>query len=285
MQLYAFDLDKQLIHARQALRQVDYQCLECQQIVRLRGGPQRQRHFYHIEPTSFCRQHQKGPVHLQLQSYFFNQLPQGDCLLEHSFPFIGRIADVAWLSKKIVFEIQCSAISAEEVLARNADYRKLGWSVVWILHDERYNQFRLSAAEMALRHSTHYYSNMDHAGSGIIYDQFDLVDEGIRAGRLSRLPVDIQKAELFQSETQAYDLQLLNQRAKNWTFSFSGDLMNLFQESPDSIYLRQAKEKEKAFYANSGSGGFSYLLMKFWKKGIAAPYQIFFRFILEKICR
>ena len=286
MQLHALDLNEKLISAGRAVRQTNYICLECSQVLRLRRGPHRQPHFYHIDPNPFCRQHQKGPVHLQLQTYFLNQLAKGDCLLEHPFPSIGRIADVAWLSKKIVFEIQCSAISAEEVLARNADYRKMGWSVVWILHDERYNQIRLSAAEIVLCNSTHYFTNMDSAGSGIIYDQFGLVDEGLRKERLSPLPIDIKaEAGIIRGENPAYNLNLLNQRANNWSFSFSGDLMHLSRECPDSFYLRQAKEKESKFYANPRSGGIFHIAKKFWKKGISTPYQIFFRFILEKICR
>ena len=108
MQLYALDTKGELISAQQAVRQINYECLECQHTVRLRGGPHRRPHFYHVSPSIFCRQHQKGAIHLQLQSYFLHQLPIGDCHLECPFPSIGRIADVAWLSQKIVFEIQCS---------------------------------------------------------------------------------------------------------------------------------------------------------------------------------
>lgn len=286
MQLYALDFEGQLINARQALRQTDYQCLECQQIIRLRGGPQRQRHFYHLDPTPFCRQHQKGPIHLQLQSFFFQQLPFGDCQLECSFPSIRRIADVAWPSQKIIFEIQCSPISPQEVLARNQDYQKLGWNVIWILHDQRYNQTRLSSAELALRCSPHFYTNMNAVGSGMIYDQFQVCENGVRLKCLPPLPVNItDKLPVDSSKIQLSSLQLLKQRAQNWSLSFTGDLTSLFLNSPNCDYLSQALEIEKNFYPASNSFTWSHFPLKLWQRGIAHPYQVVFRYLLEKMCR
>lgn len=279
MQLYALDDNEQLRSARTASKHTDYYCLECRQVVRLRGGPYRQPHFYHLDPTPFCRQHQKGPIHLQLQSFFVNQLPPGDCALEYRFPSIDRIADVAWHSQKIVFEIQYSPISAEEVLARNRDYQKVGWTVVWILHDHRFNQVRLSAAEIALRSSTHYFSDMDRSGKGMIYDQFDIPAHGLRKARLSKLPVDC--SELRFQELAAWPLELLGQRASQWKVSFQGDLASLCLDSPTSNYLQEALAKEKEHAALSAAG----MRANFWRRWVVAPYQLIFRFFLERCCR
>lgn len=286
MQLYSFDVEGKLVNARQALRQTDYQCIECGQTVRLRGGPQRQPHFYHPDPTPFCRQHQKGAVHLQLQSYFFQQLPVGDCQLECSFPSIGRIADVAWHSQKMIFEIQCSPISAEEVLARNRDYQQMGWQVIWILHDHRYNQFRLSAAELALRSSPHFFTNMDQLGSGIIYDQFDVCDRGLRLKRLAPLPVDIRKPFPREAYTElSSTLNLVKERIVSWNLFFSGDLINFFMETSEGDYWDQALEMEKLFYPSLKPLRWHQIPIRLWQRGVAKPYQIFFRFILERMCR
>lgn len=281
MQLHALDHQGQVISARRAQRQKNYLCLECGQNVRLRGGPRRQPHFYHVEPILFCRQHQKGAVHLQLQTYFFNQLPPGDCRLEFPFPAIGRIADVAWFSQKIVFEIQCSPISADEAVARNADYQKEGWSVVWIFHDQRYNQVRLSAVESALHSAPHFFTNMDASGSGIIYDQFDLCVRGLRLGRLPPLPIDFKRGiSPAPFGRKSFTLNLLEHRAKQWPYSFSGDLMSLFLNGDSSTYLSQAKAKEKEFAPKRTA-----LFFKAWRCAIARPYQILFRFLLERMCR
>lgn len=286
MQLYAFDSDGQLVNARHALKHTNYFCLECHQILRMRGGPQRRSHFYHIEPTPFCRQHQKGPIHLQLQSYFLQQLPAGDCRLELPFPSIQRIADVAWISQKMIFEIQYSPISSEEILARNRDYQQLGWTVVWILHDHRYNQIRLSAAEIALRSSPHFFSNMDSSGSGIIYDQFDICEKGMRLKRLPPLPIHIkeQPRNTFP-KAHSFPLVILNHRAESWKLSLIGDLLSLFLDDPSSDYLQQAREMENQFYSALKPFKWSRLPIYLWQRGISSPYQIFFRFLLERMCR
>lgn len=286
MQLYAFDINGELIHARQALRKTDYQCIECLQVVRLRGGPHRQSHFFHIEPVLFCRQHQKGPVHLQLQSYFLQQLPKGDCQLECAFPSIGRIADVVWFSQKVIFEIQCSPISAEEVLARNRDYQQLGWQVVWILHDQRYNQTRLSAAELALRSSPHFFTNINESGVGMIYDQFDIWEKGLRLGRLSPLPIDIrEKQPLDSMQKQSFPLTLLQQRMSTWPLSFTGDLISSFVKDPDAPYWQEAIKMEELLLASRAPLKWHHIPVKIWQWGIARPYQILFRFFLERMCR
>ncbi len=285
MQLYALNSEGQLISARQALRHINYFCLECQQVIRLRGGPQRRSHFYHVEPIPLCRQHQKGPVHLHLQSYFFQQLPAGDCHLEMPFPSIGRIADVAWLSQQIVFEIQCSPISAEEVIERNRDYQAAGWKVVWILHDERYNQVRLSAAEMALHSTPHFFSNMNSLGIGTVYDQFEICDKGVRHRRLPPLPIDVGQLRFYQSKSSLYPLVVLSQRASQWKFFFEGDLTSLFVQEFSSSYLQQAKDIEKQFYPSLQPFNWSLLPLYLWRKGITTPYQTLFRFLLERMCR
>lgn len=289
MPLHAFDFNGEVINARRADKHGDYYCLECRQNVRLRGGPQRQPHFFHWEPSHFCRQHQKGPVHLEIQSYFLRQLPIGDAQIELHFPSIKRIADVAWLSKRIIFEIQCSPISADEVLSRNRDYQQLGWSVIWILHDRRYNQFRLSGAEIALRSSPTFFTNMDRFGSGMIYDQFDIFAKGVRFSRLPPLPISLRGEHLFapsnRGDIKSFPLSLLLHRSENWKLSLSGDLMSLFFKTPLSSYLQQAAEKEKKFYSSRDAISWRDYLEKCWRRGVVRPYQIFFRFILERMCR
>jgi competence protein CoiA len=288
MLLFALDSNNQSIDARYASKQKNYFCLECQQIVRMRGGPHRRCHFYHLEPTIFCRQHQKGLIHLQLQSYFLQHLTENDCRLEFHFPSIQRIADVAWLSKKLIFEIQCSPISAEEVLARNRAYAQEGWSVVWILHDQRYNQKRLTAAEIALRSSTYFYTNMNQVGAGFIYDQFDICHKGIRQNRLPPLSIDFKEpfaCEAFRNHA-SFPLEFLANRAKNWKYFFHGDLLHLFINSPLANYLQEAIEKEKRFLLlNNTSFSWNHLPTQIWQRGFAIPYQLLFRYILEKVCR
>ncbi|WP_068470766.1 competence protein CoiA [Candidatus Protochlamydia phocaeensis] len=288
MQLYALDQTKKLISAQRANRQQDYYCIECQSCVRLRAGLQRKRHFYHVQPTRSCRLHQKGPIHLQLQLHLYDLLPPQDCRLEYRLPEIGRIADVAWLSKKIVFEIQYSFITSEEVERRNQDYRKAGWQVVWILHDHLYNQVRLTAAEQALRTCPHYFTNMDREGKGCIYDQFDLVNKGLRKQRMKPLPVDLTQPQEFEKSSDSNKrLRLVFQRACQWPFFFSGDLSCLQRQKETSFYLQAAHMKEDQFYGDEAlqAKKRAYQRMKSFIKHLFYPYRLLFHLWLEKACR
>ncbi len=277
MSLVAFDSNSQLTEAKWAKKQRNYYCVECKDVVRVRGGPYRQCHFYHVHPTH-CRQNQKGIVHYRLQWYFLDSLPTEDCKIEHPFPSVGRIADVAWFSKKIVFEIQYSPISAEEVFSRNRDYRQEGWEIVWILHDRRYNQFRLTAAEMALRSSSYYYTNMDEKGKGCIYDQFDVWKSGFRYGKMSSLPIDIN--EPFVIPGQRFSLAFLQERANKWKMAFSGDLSHIYLNRQKEIYLLEAGRLERKFLSQDKKNRFFR-----WKPWVRNLYQTFFRSILERIAR
>src|SRR5262249_33589089 len=127
-------------------------------------------HFYHTDSKRTCRLKGKTEKHLQTQKWLQNSLPHGESSLEYPFPSIGRIADVAWHPKKIVFEVQCSPITPHEVEARNRDYASIGYQVIWILHDVRYKQRWESAAEVFLRDHPHYYTNIDENGEGCVYD-------------------------------------------------------------------------------------------------------------------
>lgn len=270
MQLHALDQQGKLIHATQAHKKQDYTCLECGSLVRTRSGLHRQAHYFHVLPNRDCKQHEKGMIHIQLQQFLLNLLPEGDCQLECRMPEINRIADVAWFSKRIVFEIQYSPISERELSQRNRDYAQAGWNVVWILHDHSFNQQRLSAAEDALRHWPHYYTNMDEEGQGMIYDQFDQIKHGFRFHKMAPLPVNLLGySEMDKSKKQ------LNERAQHWPHYFEGDLTWLSWHKPDSSYLKHAQERNEIGAKPQ---------TKTWYHYIANGYRFVFQMILERIC-
>jgi competence protein CoiA len=285
MQLHALDQKNQLTFAKRALKHTDYFCLECQGIVRLRGGIHRQDHFYHLQSNQSCRLNAKSMIHIQLQYYFFNRLPREDCLLEHRFPEINRIADVYWVSEKLIFEIQCSPISKDEVEQRNKDYRSLGLNVVWVLHDMRFNQWRISAAEMFLGRHPHYYTNMDAVGNGIVYDQYQLIHQGIRHIKMEPLPVDlICRKEITKTDFNKMQIpELILGRMRHWPFCFKGDMIELYLQNEELSYLNEAFQHEKNF-GDEKQNSVSLIRRLFWKF-ILRPYFLFFQILLEKCCR
>lgn len=136
--------------------------------------------------------------------------------MEMAFPSIGRIADVAHPSAKIVYEIQYSPMSLEEAKGRCKDYEALGWTVIWILHDQTFNKGRRRPVERFLRSKICYYSNMDRKGNGVIYDcsgPYQPICPVNLAARRSPIPSCKWPA-------------LLTNRAKTWTFYHEGDLFD-----------------------------------------------------------
>lgn len=173
MQFFAYDQGK-AIFSEAAIKGKDYRCPECQGRLRVKEGVHKRKHFFHLNPPLHCRQSKKSEAHLALQKTIATLLPAGDSHLEKRFPSIGRIADVVWESKHIIFEVQCSPISLHEVKSRMADYHSVGYKVTWILYDHRFNRRRLSAAENYLRPSHAFFATLSRHGEGLFYDQYEL---------------------------------------------------------------------------------------------------------------
>lgn len=295
MQIYALNPDDSLIFAKHAVKHVDYKCIECKETVRLRSGSHRQAHFYHSRPNGACRLHAKGLPHLMLQYHLKDVLPEGDVDLECRFETISRVADVAWHSRKIIFEIQCSPISPEEILERNHSYAKAGYQVIWILHDARYNRYRLSAAEHALADQPHYYSNMNSEGEGIIYDQLAIIKHGRRHIRFDPMPVDPALPVKYSilSEKKQFHKSLpppLRLRTTGWAIALAGDTIFRFMEymnSPSQNDLRLSEQFDhlRNMYRVSLKTQLINSVKTVYMNFLAIPYRSVFKLILERACR
>lgn len=262
MHLYALNKSGELVSALYANRQENFECLECGGVVRRRAGLHRHAHFFHLKDASSCSLHGKGMAHIQIQAYLQKQIPQGDSALEHRFSHIGRIADCVWFSEKLVFEVQCSPISREEVLNRMRDYRSIGYETVWILHDRLYNKKNLREAEEALKSTRYYFSNMDEEGKGVIYDQFDFKKGNKRLIKLPPLPIAISSPKTAKF------------------LYFSGDLHDLHINRFSEEYLKRISEIQKNFSPSLFERGRQGL--DFW---FLRPYRLLHQMLLEQACR
>lgn len=95
---------------------------------------------------------------------------------------------------------------------------------MWILHDMRYNRSRPAPAELYLRSSPHYFTNMNSQGVGQIYDQGSRLKRGKRIYISPRLPIQIQEP---YKPTQS---QLKHRNA--WKLAFKGDLAEFDLSQP-----------------------------------------------------
>lgn len=109
-------------------------------------------------------------LHLRVQQKIKRMIQDPTLKLEHAFAH--RRADIFWEKEKLVFEIQCSFISLNEVKRRCRDYKKMGLEVVWILHEKTFNKYHCRDAELFLRRRGRcYYTNISQHGDGLVYDQ------------------------------------------------------------------------------------------------------------------
>lgn len=283
VQLYALDEEKRHVSARQALKQKNYTCIECQGIVRLRGGIHKQEHFFHLSPERKCKLNGKSMAHLQTQNRFLEMISEADCRLEHTFPEIHRIADVFWISQNIVFEIQCSLISEKEIQERNADYLSIGIQVVWILHLKKYNKHRLTAAEIILKNQPHYFTDINADGKGKFYDQAVWIEGGSRYFLLPLIAVT--PCILYENLPGQTPSILLNERSKHWSFFCEEDLTFQFHSSKDYQQKLLAAEKKWIVAKQSESKFTIKKIGLFLISYIIHFYKIFFKIVLEKSCR
>jgi len=236
MQWVALEENKR-ITAENAVKSTQYLCPECFCPVRMRSGPHRRPHYYHISKNSLCRQQGKTAFHLETQLAIQKALPAGEALLEFSFPLILRIADVFWPAKNIVFEVQCSNISYSEAKKRTEDYMSLGLRVIWILHERRYNKLKLSSAELFLKEHHCYFSSINAKGVGYIYDQFHLISGAKRIFKGPKLPIEIstpyEMNEINCDKDWPKDAAL---RRRSRTIGFKGDLVDRILKSPSTAW-------------------------------------------------
>lgn len=273
MHLYALNQNNQLVAASHAKKQVNYLCLECGGAVRKRSGTHRIDHYFHLDAKRDCTQNAKSLRHLQTQLAIKRCIPDEEVFLEKRFPEIGRIADVCWQERKIIFEIQCSPISADEIAARNRDYEQLAYRVVWILHDHRYNAFRVSPAEHYLLAHCHYFTNIDPEGQGIIYDQPRLIDSGMRKATLKQLSIDVSNPMSLIIPNGA--LPPIDVR-KSWKLAFEGDAVHSYPLIEADLQALQKSETSTLSLSDH---------VKRFLRVLFRPYRILFQHLLEKACR
>lgn len=281
MQLCAQNSQKNIVYAQNANKHEDYFCLECSQVVRVRQGTYRQPHFYHRTAVRSCYQNGKSEEHIHIQMHVKKLFPDEDCSLEYRFVEINRIADVVVWSKKLIFEVQCSFITADEIKERNRHYESIGFTVIWILHDKRYNKEKPASPEYFLESMPHYFSNMNCEGKGMIYDQFSFISNQKRIKLTEPFSIDLRQKFFVEKGMQIKKSipKVIESRLKTWGLYFQGDLLSLYFENNDERISR-IYELEKAFIRKKSSP-----VMAFLRKWLLRPYHLLFQILLEKACR
>ncbi len=248
MQFFADD-HGQIIAADEGIKGRDYLCPTCKKILRVKEGPCRRKHFFHKNSSPCASSRSKSARHVNVQRHLINALPQGEAFPEKRFPSIRRIADIAWPAQRLIFEVQCSFLPLDEVKKRNRDYASLGYQVIWILHDHRFNRRLLSAAEVFLHSQIFYFTNIDAQGKGIIYDQLDLLAAHVRLKKGPRLRVDISAPLPKPQLNTATFPPDLKKKTLCASLCFRGDVLNrLACQSIDLTKMTQLPPSQKSLF-------------------------------------
>lgn len=119
-------------------RQGDFFCPACKEPVLVKAGAKTIPHFAHWSKSEcVANDYGEGPYHEQGKLLLYQWLQhQGiDVELEKYLPEISQRPDlfVSLNHRKIAFEYQCARISIEVLTSRNAGYKQVGITPIWIL--------------------------------------------------------------------------------------------------------------------------------------------------------
>ena len=253
MALYAYE-EGCFINAADSSPDKSYRCVSCKSLVKLRRGLFRIPHFYHLAKTPSCRLYSKSEDHMLAQLAIQRLLPPGETTLEKPFSEISRVADLAWERPKIVFEIQCSKLSVQEVRQRVHDYSKVGYRVVWILDDRIFNRNKIGEAEHLIRKSTSYYAKLRNQTFPTFYDQFEIDSNRKRLKKGHRLTVQLQRPFSVPPKGSWLEMPLPNQVLRKIELSqiyFHGDLLHkafLSKKIPEIAYSMHTLRVLEEYY-------------------------------------
>ena len=230
MQYYALD-GESIVQAIQAVRQKNYLCPECRSHVRLRKGPERQPHFYHLSAPSFLQSKQQefdasyDPMDLA-GSFASRRSRHGEDLLLYRTDCRRRLGKAKnCLSKSSARPSRPKRpYKGARLIKASVTNRSGSYTINAII------KRRSSLAESYLRKNRCYYTDIDEKGHGKIYDQWDIAKGGRRIFRGPPLPVDLTKPLLLQkSAPEELALRFLNSH-----LYFQGDFCDRYLKAPPS---------------------------------------------------
>lgn len=275
MALYAWG-EEGAVHAAEAREGASYGCMECRAPVKVRRTRRCTPHFYHVRRSPPCRLYSKSGGHLLLQLQLQRALFPHEVELEHPFPSIGRIADLVWEEKRVVFEIQCSPICLEEAKRRTADYESIGYHAIWLLSDRTFNRRLIRPAERYLRTKGAYYLSRQEE-KPFCYDQFEILQEVRRVKRSWPLAVQLSSLHPVPKIEWPEELPVCVEQRLQAPLYAEGDLVARALQPRSSALLSRWSLMEKQWRAKRFS------FKSWWMHVFGFPYLRLLQFLLKKV--
>jgi competence protein CoiA len=124
--LVAHDATNVRVCGWDADRHHPYHCPGCQQPVRCKQGAKVVWHFAHLSRDD-CDLDGESVRHMEIKALVARRWRA-----DLEVPLGKRRADAVVETRKLVLEVQCSPMSADEWDARERDYRAMGYKVAWV---------------------------------------------------------------------------------------------------------------------------------------------------------
>jgi len=216
------------------------------------------RHFYHAVDTG-CNYEQESREHLEIkyQIYRICKSEQWETYVEFPAPDRTWISDVYAIKdgRKIVFEIQISTISPDDLEDRDKKYRNEGIESYWLL-----DNFLERSQDFASWYHSHLYEEDDRLGETIPYIDDSIFDTGPE--NHIYIPKGIRSVGL---------------NAKNQTLFTTNN-----KEIPLAVWVREVLKGNYQKYLKETSAAYH---RKRQLKNLAAPELIQFEEFYHKIIR
>jgi len=215
-------------------------------------------HFYHAVNNG-CNYEQESREHLEIkyQIYRTCKSEQWETYVEFPAPDRTWISDVYAIKdgRKIVFEIQISTISPDELEERDKKYRNEGIESYWLL-----DNFLERSRDFASWYDAHLYEEDDRLGETIPYIDYAIFDTG-------------PENHIFISK----GIRSIGLHAKKQTLFTTNN-----PEIPLVVWVREVLKRN---YQNYLEDTFAAYHKKRQLKNLAAPLLIQFREFYQKIIR
>ena len=119
-----------------------YSCPNCQKELKIRNGKQGKKHFYHIpiDKTNESKIHLSAKEGLLF--WLKENVPNGNWGAERYIKKIKARPDISGRikGKPVIFEIQHSPLTANELNRRTLKYSELGIYTIWVIPEEEFKR-------------------------------------------------------------------------------------------------------------------------------------------------
>ena len=151
----------------------NYFCPACHGRLRLKNGQIKIPHFAHqsLQDCDFWSENE-STQHLGLKMELYHWLSQTEKVeIERYLPELNQTPDLL-VNDKIAFEVQCSSLSLKRLRERSENYRKHGYTVIWLMGKDLW----LSQSMSELQKNLMYFSE----NRGFYFWELDLDKQKLR---------------------------------------------------------------------------------------------------------